>query len=213
MFVFIFFSLAGTKLHHYVVYGYVPLFIFMAQAASEIKYPAAHLVWPAGFLLLLVFLPEIAGRVQPQIGDDFAKHVIADALPIFGLTYKIITGGALLATVALLFVKQAQGTVKTILAGLIFVAVINLYIIPLAGSIMQQPVKEAALLAKQQNMKVIMWGMNYPSFFVYREQLDEKRAPRAGDIVISKMNRLADVKRHEVLYKKHGIVLFRVLEM
>ena len=72
-FVFIFFSLAGTKLHHYVVYGYVPLFILMAQAASEIKYPAAHLVWPAGFLLLLFFLPEIAGRLQ-----DSSTRLILD---------------------------------------------------------------------------------------------------------------------------------------
>ncbi len=213
IFVFIFFSLAGTKLHHYVVYGYVPLFIFMAQAADEVKHSATQLVWPMAFLLLLFFLPEIAARMQPAIGDDFAKHVVESALPLFGLKYKIILGGAFLLITALLFVKSAPRMAKTILSGLIFVAVINLYILPIAGSIMQQPVKEAALLAKKHNMKVIMWGMNYPSFFVYRQQLDEKRKPRSGDIVISKITRLAHVERYEILYQKHGIVLFRIIEL
>jgi 4-amino-4-deoxy-L-arabinose transferase-like glycosyltransferase len=151
MFVFIFFSLAGTKLHHYVVYGYVPLFILMAQATSEIKYTAAHLAWPLAFLLLLFFLPEIAARLQPQIGDEFARYVIADALPLFGLEYKLITGGAALVITALLFVRPVPGMVKIVVAGLIFVVVINLYIVPIAGRIMQQPVKEAALLAKKES--------------------------------------------------------------
>ena len=36
-FVFVFFSLAGTKLHHYLVYGYIPLVIFMARTVDENK--------------------------------------------------------------------------------------------------------------------------------------------------------------------------------
>ncbi|RLD92666.1 MAG: hypothetical protein DRJ13_16335 [Bacteroidetes bacterium] len=78
---------------------------------------------------------------------------------------------------------------------------------------MQQPVKEAALIAREKGYTVNMWQMSYHSFSVYRQGLVTKGMPRNGDIVITKINKLKDVHRYQVLYQKHGIVLARIIEL
>ena len=211
-FVFVFFSLAGTKLHHYIVYGYVPLFIFMAQVTENIRKPVNQFIWPVAFLLVLFFLPEIANIAQPLIKDDFASLVLAGARPYFGLKHRLIVGLVLLAAALMPFVPRFSGATRTILIGTLFMALVNFYAMPMAGDIMQKPIKEAALLAKKNGYHVIMWGMSYPSFAVYREEIIDERQPKSGDIIITKMNKLNQIRRHQIIYQKNGIVLTRIVE-
>jgi len=212
MFVLILFSLAGTKLHHYIVYGYIPLFLFMAQAAEDIRHPINQLVWPLGFVAVLFFLPQIAAVVQPRITDEFASLVLAGALSNFEWGYKTALGLALISLIILLFKKEVPKVARTAIAGVVVMLVTSFYAVPIAGSIMQQPVKEAALIAREKGYDVNMWQMSYHSFSVYRQGLVAKGTPRSGDIVITKINKLKDVRSYRVLYQKHGIVLARIVE-
>lgn len=212
-FVLIFFSIAGTKLHHYIVYGYIPLFLFMAQVAEDIQHFVNQLIWPVGLTLVLFFLPQIAVLVQPYIRDEFAGLVVAGALDNFGWGYRLALGTALLALIVLPFVKALSKMARTALVGAIVLAAVQVFVVPLAGRIMQQPVKEAALIARAQNYQVNMWQMSYHSFSVYRQGLVHKGQPARGDIVITKINKLKDVRKYTVLYQKHGIVLARIIEL
>jgi 4-amino-4-deoxy-L-arabinose transferase-like glycosyltransferase len=212
LFVLLFFSAAGTKLHHYILYGYVPLFLFMAQTAEDIRRFAYQLVWPLGFILVLFFLPQIATILQPHITDEFASLVVAGALDNFAWGYRLTVGAALLLLITLWFVKSLSKALRTTLVGIIVVAVAHLYVLPIAGRIMQQPIKEAALIARQHNYQVNMWQMSYHSFGVYRQDLVVKGQPGNGDIIITKINKLKDVERYQVLYQKHGIVLARIIK-
>ena len=212
-FVLIFFSLAGTKLHHYIVYGYIPLFLFMAQAAEDIRNITYQLVWPLGFLLVLFLLPQIAVLVQPYIKDEFAALVVAGALDNFGWGYRLALALALLALFGLPFYKSLPQAARTAFIGAVVLAATHVLVLPIAGRIMQQPVKEAALIAKAQNYEVNMWQMSYHSFSVYRQGLVHKGQPVSGDIVITKINKLKNVRQYQVLYQKHGIVLARIVEL
>ncbi len=213
VFVLLLFSLAGTKLHHYILYGYIPLFLFMAQAADDIRHSLNQFVWPLGFVVVLFFLPQVAAIVQPRISDEFAGLVLAGALSNFGGGYKTVTGLAVMILISLPFVKALPRMAGTVIAGVVVIAVANFCAVPIAGSIMQQPVKEAALIAREKGYTVNMWQMSYHSFGVYRQDLVKKGTPRSGDIVITKINKLKDVRRYEILYQKHGIVLARILEL
>ena len=213
LFVLVFFSLAGTKLHHYILYGYIPLFIFMAQTADKVRHGFSQLFWPLGFILVLFCLPQIAGVVQPHIEDEFAGLVVAGALENFAWGYYIGVGAAGLLLFGLLFYKPVTPLVRTVIAGVVVVAVANFYAVPVAANIMQQPVKEAALLARAKGYTVNMWQMSYHSFSVYRQGLVAKGEPGNGDIVITKINKLKGVRQYQVLYQKHGIVLARIIEM
>jgi 4-amino-4-deoxy-L-arabinose transferase-like glycosyltransferase len=213
VFVFILFSLAGTKLHHYILYGYIPLFLFMAQAVGDLRHRANQLVWPLGFIAVLFFLPQIAALVQPRITDEFAGQVLAGALSNFGWGYQALMGLTLMILGSLLFIKRVPEMARTVIVGVAVITAVNFGAVPVAGRIMQQPVKEAALMAREKGYAVNMWQASYHSFSVYRQGLVAKGMPRNGDIVITKINKLKDVHQYEVLYQKHGIVLARIIEL
>lgn len=207
VFVLVFFSLAGTKLHHYVVYGYSPLFIIMACFADELKYGFGYYVWPFIFVAALFFLPEIAMFVAPGIDDDFARFVVSSALPSFTAGYKLATGSVALALAVLPFCRTIRPAIKTALTGALFLALLNFLIMPMVGSFQQQPVKEAALLAKKNAYEVVTWRLSYPSFNVYLEKLTADRRPGPGDIFLTKITQLREIGSYEILYQKHGIVM------
>jgi 4-amino-4-deoxy-L-arabinose transferase-like glycosyltransferase len=212
VFVFIFFSLAQTKLHHYVVYGYTPLFILMADAFKDIKHSINLVIWPAGLIILLFLLPDIGRFALPYIDDNFARSAVLDALAILNTTYRIFTAAVLIGIVTILFVKRISKPVRTVLLGILFISLLNFLIIPIVGEIQQQPIKDAALYAKEKGQKVVVWQMNYPSFNVYSEMLTEDRPPVAGDIILTKSENIEKLKEVDVISQKHGIVMALVLE-
>jgi hypothetical protein len=85
--------------------------------------------------------------------------------------------------------------------------------LPILGNTLQQPIKSAALLAKKENLTVVTWRDHPPSFNLYAEMLTEQRAPKAGDIILTKTVHLGNNVKYETLYEKHGIILARILEI
>lgn len=211
-FVFIFFSLAGTKLHHYVVYGYVPLFLFMGQSAEKIRRPLLQVLWAVGFALIIGVLPLAALRIAPLIHDKFARLVISGAVTRFGPWHLWIMLAVAAAFLVLGTVRTIKPHWRTFVLGALFMAVVNFYLIPIVGDVMQAPVKEAALLAKARGYNVVMWQCDYPSFDVYLGHPVLQRKPVPGDVVITKATKLVGVKRQKILFEKHGVVLTRILE-
>jgi hypothetical protein len=209
-FVFLFFSLAGTKLHHYIVYGYVPLLIFMAAQIDRCRNGWLLAVPLIVFSVLLQALPLIAGRILPGLDDAFTRIVIAGALGEFGRTYHLLTACLLLAVLITATIKKLTIPTKAVIFGLLLTVFTNFYLIPKAGGILQAPVKSAALLAKAQGYEVIMWKMNYPSFYVYYGKTPLKRTPERDDVIITKAHNLKQLKAYTLLFEKYGIVLARI---
>lgn len=212
-FVFILFSLAETKLPHYIIYGYVPLLIFMAQALAHLKRPMALMAPMAIFAVIILFLPNIASWLVPYIDDEFSQIVIKSALNEFGLNHYLILGFVLITVIVVATLKPLGMQLRTAVMGLLFMMTINLYLLPKVADIMQQPVKSAALLAKKNNYEVVMWKMNYPSFNVYLGRPVLRRKPLPGDVVVTKANKLKGIRSHQIIYRKHGIVLTRITEL
>lgn len=212
-FVLILFSLAGTKLHHYIIYGYVPLLIFMALTIEHLKRPLALMAPMAFFFTIIFFLPNIAKWIVPYIDDVFSQHVINSALNEFGPTHYFIIGAILIAVAALAIIKPITMQLRIVAAGLLFLTTVNFYLMPIAADIMQQPIKSAALYAKQHNWDVVMWQMNYPSFSVYLGRPVLRRNPKPGDVIITKANKLEGIQSHQILFQKHGLVLTRIMAL
>lgn len=211
-FVLLLFSMAGTKLQHYIVYGYVPLLIFMGQAVDQLKRPWL-LVLPA-FLILtfFFFFQDVARWAWPHVDDVFAQHVIQGALDEFGSTHRIVMAVALLSVLAVALIPRWTMALRTVILGALFVGVFSGYLIPKFARVLQAPVKKAALMAKPISPDVVMWQMSYPSFSVYFGKAVLKRQPQPGDLVITKASKLETLKRHEILYQEHGIVLTRIID-
>lgn len=212
-FVFIFFSIADTKLQHYIIYGYVPLLIAMGQQVSRLK-NRWLLVLPAVlFLVPVLFLKQAAIWALPHIGDHFSRTVVQSALGSVGTFHQIFVGLILLGVLATAAISRISMQWRSLVLGCLFLVLTTGHLAPLAGDIMQAPVKSAALLAKTRNYDVVMWQMNYPSFHVYYgKPALRKRVLAPGDIVITKADKLGRIKKHEIIYEQHGIVLTRIVQ-
>ncbi|BBG65729.1 glycosyl transferase family 39 [Hydrogenimonas sp.] len=211
-FVFIFFSFSGTKLPHYVIYGYTPLFIIMALQFSSIKSPLWIVLPPAVLMLVLIFLPEIANAALPSVKDPYAKALIEESGSLFGWRYKMEI--ALLLAALVVAWRMIEGKLaKSLVTGAVTLLLVNGTILPTYAALAQQPIKEAALFAKKHRLDVVMWGINVPSFMVYSEKIVPRRDPEPGEIVLTKITKLKEVESYQSIFKKYGIVLVRIDSM
>jgi len=209
-FVFLFFSLSGTKLPHYMIYGYTPLFILMARALPLTKHPERFALWPMILLTALTFLPLLLQNAMQNISDSYIQALLVGAIELTGQTYLVVVIAAIIGIVLIQFLPRFSVDGKLIATGLIFSLFINFYLAPLAGKLMQEPVKQAALLAKKEGYKVVMWKTYNPSFLVYSESFVEKRAPKTGEIVLTTVKQLDQLNHPTILYSKYGIVMAKL---
>lgn len=210
LFIFVFFSLSGTKLPHYVVYGYTGLAIIMACALAKPPRP----VWFALPALLLFFtlllLPDLLSHVQPRIRDHFVRSMLEDHEAEFRISWRIYF--ALCCAVALYFIIDRRWHVewKALALGLLTVFAVSQFVMPTVAALQQQPIKDAAHIARQFPGPLMMHRLNTPSFNVYTQRLTERRDPQPGDVVLTKSIYLGDLGEVEILFQRHGIALARL---
>ena len=209
-FVFLFFSLSGTKLPHYMIYGYTPLFILMARALPLNLHPRRMALWPLLLLAALACLPLLLPVALQKIDDGYIKAIIEGAVGLTGQGYLLVIGAAIIGVSLIQFLPRLPAEWRLIATGIVFSLLINLFLMPFAGSLMQKPVKEAALMAKERGYKIVMWKTWNPSFLVYSESFVEKRTPGPGEIVLTTVKELETLDNPAVLYRKNGIVLAKL---
>ncbi len=209
-FVFLFFSLSGTKLPHYMIYGYTPLFILMARALPLSLHPGRFVLWPLLFLAALASLPFLLPVALQHIDDGYIRAILEGAAGLTGLNYLLVIGAAIAGLSLITFLPRLPAEWKMILNGIVFSLLITLYLMPCAGSLMQEPVKEAALMTKKKGYNIVMWKTWNPSFLVYLESFVERRLPVPGEIVLTTVKELDMLDNPAILYRKNGMVLAKM---
>jgi 4-amino-4-deoxy-L-arabinose transferase-like glycosyltransferase len=212
VFVFAFFSLSGTKLPHYMNYGYTGVLILAALSVAELRSRFWALLPPLVCLFALAGLPWIIQWALPRVEDAFYREGLSHAGAYFTGGYRAYFFAAIVLTLYFMIERRRSIPVKLLAEGIILAFGVAAFLMPAVARIHQVPVKEAALVAKSRGYEVVMWGLNMPSFSVYRRQVTERRAPRPGEVVLTKRERLPRLADHEVLYEKNGVVLARLAE-
>jgi len=211
-FVFVFFSLSGTKLPHYVLYGYTGLAILMAVHGCEWKHAAWAIAPVLLFFLGVLALPYGVARLVLHT-EGYAREVLLAALGSFPSWYFVVP--AILAALAA-YAMLERGTPlpnKLTVFGFAAVAVLSTLVVPVAGFAQQSSLKEAAALCRSRALEPVMWRLNAPSFSVYRGAPTASREPRPGDVVLTRADRLRELPSglaFDLLYSKRGIVLARI---
>ncbi|MDB5755805.1 MAG: hypothetical protein JWR56_2233, partial [Massilia sp.] len=211
LFVLVFFSLASTKLPHYLLYGVSPLFVLMAMRRGLLKSRWLAFAPPLLLLGAVAALPAALQQLGPGIGDAYVREALTrpDA---FGSGYRAGSAALLLAMLALVLLPRYETWQKLIAGGLLCSIAVGGLVLPALGELQQGPVKDAALFARQAGLPVRTWNFNVPSFSVYRDQVTYRAlAPKPGDIVLTRSSALAQLSRVQVLYRKGGVVLIRIL--
>ena len=210
--VFVIFSFSGTKLPHYLIYGYSGVFILMAIYLDELRSRLLAFLPLLLLLAALLFLPQLIEAAIPHIHKPYYQEMLAATRQSLSRWYYPFFTGFVLLTLYFMVEKRFALGAKLLASGVILAAGFSLLLLPLFGGLQQGPIKEAALLARDRGYTVVMWGLNMPSFSVYSQRIVEKRDPRRGDIVITQTSRLGELRAYETLYSKNGIALIRVSE-
>ncbi|HYX64313.1 MAG TPA: glycosyltransferase family 39 protein [Burkholderiales bacterium] len=211
-FVFVFFSLSGTKLPHYVLYGYTGLAILMAARGAEMRSQLWALVPPLVFFVALLALPYALAYLAPRLEDAYYRQALGMVLTRFDTLYFAYFGVATALVVYAMLERRTALARKLALCGLLAVAGLSTLVVPAAGEL-QEPIKEAALLARERRFDVVMWRLNAPSFSVYRGAPTPSREPRPGDVIVTKASRLSGLPKgtaYDILFSRGGIVLARI---
>src|SRR3954470_15934505 len=144
-FVFVFFSLSGTKLPHYVLYGYTGLAVLMAVHGYDWKHVGWALVPVLGFFAGLLALPYGVSQLAVR-NEGYAREVLVAALGGFDTWYFVFPGIiAALAGYAMLE-RSTPLPNKLAVFGLAAVCVLSTLVVPVAGFAQQSSLKEVAAL-------------------------------------------------------------------
>jgi len=211
-FVFVFFSLSGTKLPHYVLYGYTGLALLMAVRGGELRSPLWALLPALAFFAFLLVLPNVLAQLVPGIADAYYRQALGSLLPHFGTAYFAYFGVVSALVVYAMLEHHTPLARKLTLCGLLAVAGLSTLVVPVAGEL-QAPIREAARLARERHFEVVMWRLNAPSFSVYRGAPTVSREPRVGDVIITRASRLSGLPKgtsYDILFSRGGIVLARI---
>jgi 4-amino-4-deoxy-L-arabinose transferase-like glycosyltransferase len=206
-FVFVFFSLSGTKLPHYVLYGMSGIFVLVALQATE---PHARWWLAVPAILFLVFvlaLPSAVEVAANRTGDAYYREALS--LVRVSTMYYVYVAAVGIAVLWLAFQPRIEAPHRLAAVGALTVAALAAAVVPMLGKA-QQPVKDAAQLARSRGYDVVMWGINAPSFSVYYGKPVAVRTPRAGDVVISRSRRLNELPAHDTFYSRGGVALVRI---
>ncbi|MDR0564267.1 MAG: glycosyltransferase family 39 protein [Azoarcus sp.] len=214
-FVVAFFSLSGTKLPHYALYGATPLFLLIAAHRDGLKRAAAHLALPTALLALFAALPFLCAVLSSQqLGNAYYRELFSEAALRAGPGYYAICGGALLIWLVLLFTPWQRKSPwhRLLFAACLQTVVLALAVTPWLGAMLQGPMKETALFTRGRPENVVLWRVSKktniadsPSVSVYRNAVTPTRPPEDGEIAITWFENVPE-QGFVILFKRAGVV-------
>jgi 4-amino-4-deoxy-L-arabinose transferase-like glycosyltransferase len=210
VFVFVFFSLSGTKLPHYLLYGATPLFLLMARRRNALRSNLLAFLPPLVFLGLVAALPRLLQRFAPGIRNQYVREALGRP-EAFGPTWQAAAVLLLAAALGLALWRGVSTWRRLAAAALLCSAALGGLLLPALADLQQGPVKEAALLARRAGWPVHSWRINVPSFSFYRGAVTPATPqPRPGQIILTRSDALAGLGPVQLLYRKGGVVLVRL---
>ncbi len=215
--VIVIFSLSNTQLPHYVMNAATPFVLLFALLAHQYKVTQYYLLPSFIIILLMLFLP-IIGQYYQGDAPDYVLEMLKGTTAAFSVTYYIAAIALLLSFIWITYKLKLPLWGKLVYAGLLQAIFVYYSLLPSLATLQQAPVKEAALIAKAADAKVVRYGITMPSFSVYREAITEKRLPKASEWVFTRAgqgDRLAKAIAPlslETIYAKGGVRLFKVKE-
>ncbi|MDQ7990065.1 MAG: glycosyltransferase family 39 protein [Candidatus Dactylopiibacterium sp.] len=211
LFVTVFFSLSGTKLPHYALYGCTPLFVLLAIHRERVKSVLAGAAPVLVLMLLFIALPVLLAH-SAQAGwvrDAYYLAQVGRVSEAIPAGYHVLAAAALLLSLAALRAPFDTGR-RVLVMACLNTLLLALAVTPFVGDVLQGPVKRAGLAARAYTEPGVLWNFHAPSFSVYRGEVSPTVQARPGQIALTRSDRLPPDVPHETLYREGGVVLVRL---
>ncbi len=223
-FVVVFFSLSGTKLPHYVLYGFTPLMLLAAQELAVVK----RGVRAALFVTILACViggaasPWIAHYAAGRTHDVLYQTLLASAPGAPWAWLAVPIGMLVFASTIWVpnvrnYLSESDGAVA---AGLLCAGWLVLAVLPWWAQTLQDPIRTLARtvpiaqLNLEDHEPVVQWHLHQPSMAYYLNQTTvrlDNRDPANGEWALSRIDRLKpeDLAKYEIVENVRGYVLLR----
>jgi 4-amino-4-deoxy-L-arabinose transferase-like glycosyltransferase len=192
--VFVTFSFSDTKLPHYMVYGITPLFILMARHRDAFRSRWLAFGPPVLFMALLAALPLVMPLLAGQADRAHEQAMFAEGAKLLDWEYVLTTLAGLATLVILALLARIPVWQRLLLAGAVQALVVFGAMVPRVFAVMQAPVKEAGLIARELDRPTVVYRTSMPSFSVYRDAVTPwTRAPEPGWLIFLRIDKLDDL--------------------
>ncbi len=220
LFVLGFFSLSGTKLPHYVLYGSTPVFIGLAAMAASNRGVTTLMRVSRGLIYVLIAvmlagLPWVPHVMQQfadsgKIADPFYRELASGASAAVPQLWPILSGLAL-AVWLMVTLRWRRFMPSAALGGALSAALVVGCFTPWLGDVLQGPIKHAAEFARSRPEPAVQWMLHQPSFSVYREAETPLLPPEPGQLALTRADRLARTPCPDckTLFAERGVVLIK----
>ena len=176
-FVVLFFSLSGTKLPHYVLYGITPLFILIAAHRDTLRRAWLHLAAPNLLLAVFPALPWIFSALSNSTaGDAYYRAQLGRALELADARYYIGTLAALLIWIVVMLRWRQALWKRLVVAAALQVTVLAALVVPLRRRARPGPVRDMAIKLREMDEAVTLKSFTAPSISVYRQAVTQREA-------------------------------------
>jgi 4-amino-4-deoxy-L-arabinose transferase-like glycosyltransferase len=213
-FVFLFFSLSGTKLPHYMIYGLIPLIILTLRHLDS-SWSGLWLLLPAVALIALIAsLPEIARLgLDGWIDDAPTRLLLPRLIGYFQLRDYLWLGGAGVAVIVINLWPNIGRTPRIGVTAVACSFAISGGLMPAVGYLLQEPIKSAALHATRHiEAPIVQWGVEWSSFSVYRQAPTPRRMPKADEVALTRRSRIEALDLpYLTLFEEGDTVLIQLL--
>lgn len=211
-FVLVFFSLSGTKLPHYALYGATPLVLLTARLLPGLGTGAVLAVAAAAVAMVALGPASAALAVwlAERVGDPaWIALLQPDALPAAPAVLPAAVIAAAIAALALW--RRAEAPVRVLVIALLGTGYTVSQTVPWWGQALSSPVRELALQARQLGGEVVQWRLHQPSLGFYADRPALRRAPEAGEMALVRRDRLtpSELAALEVLGERRSYLLVR----
>ena len=210
--VLVFFTIAATKLPHYLMYGVPPVLIMMAYYFKQMNIKWGLGATLIGFGVLLAALPQLIETAAKDEKDPYHFATLHEASLYLPSGYYFWVALMLAVGVLLLFIKWDKIS-KLFVAGVVSASTFTFALFAYAVNLQQEPIIGAAQFVKDNNLKVVTCCIEMPSFNVEAQQLTPMREPKAGEIAFGKRHELADhFSELEWLYVNRGVAVAKIIK-
>lgn len=185
LWVLVFFSLSGTKLPHYLLYGTAPMLWLMAHGLADAT-RAWRWATGAGVALTAVALGGSPWAVQQaaSVIEHPGYRALLSGAP--GASAVAVATGVVLLMMAVWGVRQASAPLRLVGGGLLAMGLFTLAVLPWWGQALQGPVKAAGLLLRERGQAATQWHTHQPSVGFYAQAIVPRRAPEVGEWALTK---------------------------
>lgn len=195
-FVFIFFSLANTKLPHYLLYAAPAVCVLLTVTALN----ASKLLWVLTallgllFLTILLYVPNFLQTNIELLKNDFYISLFQHAVETHMWKWMFLAPVCVFALLALnnYFIKRnfLSNQDHYFLGFAVFAifqsCVLALVALPWWSHTLQSPVYELAKSIQHRPEQLVQWGVHFPSISTYRGHETPKREPLPGELALVK---------------------------